>query len=240
MRILERSNRPVNIWIRATRVRFFWLLVVILGVILAAPDLPSSASGEWEAVGLAVVVVFAASYVSHGLHRFWILALLASLLMTTVGLDIFLNDSVVSRTILFSVLLVILVHTSINVLTFVLDEGKVGAEHIYGAICAYVLIAMAFATLDFILEGLAPGSFSGIHARTITDRGWWQFFYFSLTTLSTVGYGDIVPLTMRARSFVVIEQLVAVFYVAILIARLTGMYSTGTKPEADHLPPQSS
>ncbi len=48
-----------------------------------------------------------------------------------------------------------------------------------------------------------------------------------------MGYGDIVPITMRARSFVIIEQLVAVFYVAILIARLTGMYNTGVKPGSD-------
>lgn len=234
MNLQKQPKRAGNIWIRATKVRFFWLLVTILGVILAAPALPSSANGEWEAVGLAVVVVFAASYVSHGLRRLWILAFLVSLLLVTVGLDMFLHDSIVSRTILFLVLLVILARTSISVLTFVLEEGKVGAEHIYGAICAYVLIAMAFATLDFLLESLLPGSFSGVQVKMVTDRGWWQFFYFSFTTLSTVGYGDIVPLTMRARSFVVIEQLVAVFYVAILIARLTGMYSSGTKPEGDN------
>jgi len=92
---------------------------------------------------------------------------------------------------------------------------------------------MSFATLDFILETVVPGSFSGVHTIAVTDRPWWQFFYFSFTTLSTVGYGDIVAVTMRARSFVVIEQLVAVFYVAILIARLTGMYNTGTKRRAD-------
>src|SRR5271170_2931824 len=99
---------------------------------------------------------------------------------------------------------------------------------------------MAFATLDFMLESLAPGSFSDVHVKSMGDRGWWQFFYFSFTTLSTVGYGDIVPLTMRARSFVIIEQLVAVFYVAILIARLTGMYNTGPKPEDEPRPPAAS
>ncbi len=64
----------------------------------------------------------------------------------------------------------------------------------------------------------------------IIERPWWQFFYFSFSTLSPVGYGDIVPATMQGRSFTIIEQLVAVFYVAILISRLTGMYTSSSKP----------
>ncbi|MCE0521581.1 MAG: potassium channel family protein [Methylacidiphilales bacterium] len=227
-------NQSKNLWVRASRVRFFWLLVTLIGVILTVPALPDSVGGEWESAGLGVVIVFAASYVSRGLQRFWVVVFLVLILIAAVGLNTFYQDSIATRALLFSILLIILSLTAIRVLTFVLDAGKVSAEHIYGAICAYVLIAMAFATLDFILESLEPGSFSGVHARTITDRGWWQLFYFSFTTLSTVGYGDIVPMTMRARSFVIIEQLVAVFYVAILIARLTGMYSSERKSEDDH------
>jgi hypothetical protein len=237
---MEEPKRGNNMWVRASRVRFFWLLVALVGAILAAPALPGSVDGQWERIGLAVGIVLAASYVSHGTQRIWLLAFLIILLIASASLDIFLGDSAITRTILFSVLLVILVHASVTVLTFVLEEGKVGAEHIYGAICAYVFIAMAFGTIDYILESLEPGSFSGVHVLAASDRGWWQFFYFSFTTLSTVGYGDIVPVTMRARSFVIIEQLVAVFYVAILIARLTGMYSAGSKGEGDQGPTQSS
>jgi len=231
MRLSEQPPASLNMWVRVTRVRFFWLLAALLGLILAAPSLPDSAGGEWEVGILGMVIFFAASYVSHGLRRIWTITFLAVLLVVSIGMNIFLGDSTFSRLLLFSVMMIILVQTAVNVLTFVLDAGQIGAEHIYGAICAYVLIAMAFATLDFLLETITPGSFSGVRAHAITDRAWWQFFYFSFTTLSTVGYGDIVPVTMRARSFVIIEQLVAVFYVAILIARLTGMYNTGTKSE---------
>ena len=229
-----------NRWVRITQVRFFWLLAALIGLILLAPTLPASMGGEWEVLGLGLVIFFAASYVSQGLQKLWVLALLALILIITVALNIFLKDSTVSRLLLFSVMLVILVQTSVNVLSFVLETGQVGPEHIYGAVCAYVLISMAFASIYYILETVAPGSFSGVHALTMTDRAWWQFFYFSFSTQSTVGYGDIVALTMRARSFVMIQQLVAVFYVAILIARLTGMCNTGSNSDGGNQPPKTS
>lgn len=212
-------------WVRAVRVRFFWLLAALIGFILVAPSLPNSIHGKWESLVLVLIIFFAASYVSKGLQRFWILGFFAILITASVVWDSLTNESTDASLFMLGALLVTLAYTSICVLTFVLDTGQVGEEHIYGAICAYVLVAMAFATLDLMLELLSPGSFSGVHTGILHDRPWWQFFYFSMTTLSTVGYGDIVPATMRARSFVVIEQLIAIFYVAILISRLTGMYN---------------
>jgi hypothetical protein len=160
----------------------------------------------------------------------WAMGTLALALLFTGGYYIFDGDPSSLLVVILFILLVSLVYTSTCVLSFVLDEGAVGIEHIYGAICAYILIAMAFATLYFLLELRHPGSFTGVRLGVPGERPWWQFFYFSCTTFSTVGYGDIVPATMRARSFTIIQQLVAVFYVAILISRLTGMYTSTSKP----------
>ena len=153
------------------------------------------------------------------------------MLTIAVGIDLFFSGSMLASLYVLLTLLVSLVYTSICVLSFVLASGRVSADHIYGSICAYVLIAMAFATIDFMLEIMVPGSFSGVHTQPMSERPWWQFFYFSFTTQSTVGYGDILPVTMRARSFIMIQQLIAIFYVAILISRLTGMYNIETEPK---------
>ena len=215
-----------NPWAHVTRVRFFWLLVLLVGFILAIPSVPTSARGQWELMILGVIIFFAAFYVSQGTARIWAMGILVAALTISGGFYIFDGDpAFLLRGILF-LLLVTLVYTASCVLGFVLDEGEVGIEHIFGAICAYILIAMAFGTLDFILELAQPGSFSGVHMEPHAgERPWGQFLYFSFTTLSTVGYGDIVPVTARARSYAILEQLVAVFYVAILISRLTGMYT---------------
>ena len=225
------QGRRRNPWAHVTSVRFFWLLVLLIGFILTVPALPNSAKGQWEIMILGLINFFAAIYVSQRLSRFWAMGILALALLATGGLYIFDGDPASLLLASLCILLVTLTYTAWCVLCFVLDEGAVGIEHIFGAICAYILIAMAFGTLYFILEILQPGSFSGVHTGLKGERPWWQFFYFSFTTLSTVGYGDIVPTTMRARSFVIIEQLIAIFYVAILISRLTGMYTPTRKTE---------
>ncbi len=215
-----------NAWIRATKTRFFWLLAALVSFILIAPSIPASSAGQGEVIVMSLLIFCGATYVSQGPSRTWVASILALVLGVVSTLYLVLDDPTYLRLIILIVLLFTLAYTAVNVLSFVLESGVVTIEHIFGAICAYVLITMAFATLYFILESLQPGSFSGVRLVAIEDRPWWQFFYFSCSTLSTVGFGDIVPVTLRARSFVVIEQLVAVFYVAILISRLTGMYTT--------------
>ena len=218
-----------NLLAHAARVRFFWLLAMLVGFILVVPSMPTSARGQWEIMILGLLTLFAAIFVSQGTSRLWAIGLLSVALLSTGGYYIMDGDPASLLIVVLGILLATLVYTATCVLTFVLDEGEVGIEHIYGAICAYILIAMAFGTLYFMLELHHPASFTGIHTEVAGERPWWQFFYFSFTTLSTVGYGDIVPATMRARSFTIIEQLVAIFYVAILISRLTGMYTSSSK-----------
>lgn len=218
-----------NPWAHAARVRFFWLLVLLIGFILAVPSLPTTARGQWEILILGAINIIAAILVSQGASRLWAMGILVLALLVTGGYYIFERDPSSILVGILAILLVTLVYTASCVLSFVLDEGAVGIEHIYGAICAYILIAMAFGTLYFMLELMQPNSFTGVHLGTAGERPWWQFFYFSFTTFSTVGYGDIVPASMRARSFTIIQQLVAVFYVAILISRLTGMYTATSK-----------
>jgi len=227
---MSTSGRRHSPWAHATRARFFWLLVLLVGFILAIPSFSSSARGQWELMILGAIIFFATFYVSKGMTQIWVMVSLVLVLTVTGGFYIFDGDpAVLLRTILY-ILLATLLYTAASVLSFVLDEGAVGIEHIFGAICAYILIAMSFGTLDFILELTQPGSFSGVHMEPHAgERPWGQFLYFSFTTLSTVGFGDIYPNTARARSFVILEQLVAVFYVAILISRLTGMYTPTSK-----------
>jgi voltage-gated potassium channel len=57
-------------------------------------------------------------------------------------------------------------------------------------------------------------------------------FYFSFATLTTVGYGDIAPVSSVARMLAVMEAVTGLFYVAVLISRLVALYSTQPQPKA--------
>jgi hypothetical protein len=120
------------------------------------------------------------------------------------------------------------------VLRYLLMKGPITADKLHGALAAYIMIAMFWAFIYTLLESLKSGSFSlGSGNPTGTDI-FYHLLYFSFTTLTTVGYGDITPVSDQARSLVMVEQLMGVFFVAVLIARLAGLYP----PRPDIPPPE--
>ena len=111
----------------------------------------------------------------------------------------------------------------------ILKSEQVTVDTIYGAMSVYLLIGLAWASLYSILELAAPGAFDFgelVSEGDLTQtHGELRFFgYFSFVTLSTLGYGDITPLTPFARSMAALEAIVGQLYIAVLIARLVGMH----------------
>ena len=100
-------------------------------------------------------------------------------------------------------------------------EGPVTAHRIRGAIALYLLIAMLFAFLFSLAEELLPGAFSmpGDWMRAASSSGE-AFYYFSIVTMTTVGFGDITAVHPLVRSLVMLEALIGQLYPAILLARL--------------------
>jgi len=111
-----------------------------------------------------------------------------------------------------------------EVLRYLLKRGPVTADKLHGALAGYIMIAFLWAFLYAILEVFAPGSFSFPHTDTTDPHMLFRLLYFSFTTITTVGFGDITPVSDQARSLVMVEEFVGVFFVGILIARLAGLY----------------
>ena len=103
-------------------------------------------------------------------------------------------------------------------------SGPVTAHRIRGAIALYLLIAMLFAFLYSIIEKLAPGAFNmaGDPYRTVAAHVE-AFYYFSIVTLTTVGFGDITAVQPYVRSLVMLEALIGQLYPAVLLARLVSL-----------------
>jgi hypothetical protein len=100
------------------------------------------------------------------------------------------------------------------------QERPVSGHIVRGAVALYLLIAVLFAFLYGLTEELAPGAFNmpGSPASGVA-RGE-TFYYFSIVTLTTVGFGDITAVHPFVRSLVMLEALIGQLYPAILIARL--------------------
>jgi hypothetical protein len=114
----------------------------------------------------------------------------------------------------------------VEILISIYRGESVTADSVFGAFCGYLLLGVAFAHLFCILEVLRPGSFRGDleSMRQLQDFHLRHFnlMYFSLVTLTTVGYGDIVATTGAARGLASVEAVAGQFYLAVLIAELIG------------------
>lgn len=96
-------------------------------------------------------------------------------------------------------------------------------NRIVGAICIYLLLGVMWAIAYAVLEYSQPGSFRGLTEATsaVWNADW---VYFSFITITTLGYGDITPLTQTARSLAFSEAIVGQFYIAVLVAGLVSAY----------------
>lgn len=100
-------------------------------------------------------------------------------------------------------------------------ESRVNMDLINGAISVYLLIAICFAHFYALIFSLDPSAFRGIEAEFVTAN---HFTYFSFVTLTTLGYGDITPLTNVSANFAILEATVGQLYLTVLVARLVGMH----------------
>jgi hypothetical protein len=125
--------------------------------------------------------------------------------------------------------LLFVVYVTVSQLRSVLKQRAVTGETICMAVSVYLLMGLSWAFLYAIIFQRHPEAFSGIATNTKLTE-FQHFFpilgYFSLTTLSTIGFGDITPLTLQARYAAVAEGITGQFYLAILVARLVGLQMT--------------
>lgn len=110
-----------------------------------------------------------------------------------------------------------------SILRYVVFSRRVTREVIFAAIVSYLLIAIIWAFAYGTLELIQPGSFNVANADAVGKDGF-SLFYFSFVTITTLGYGDITPLTAKAASMAMVEAVVGQIYLVVLVAWLVGMH----------------
>ena len=117
--------------------------------------------------------------------------------------------------------------TVVGLFSYLRNARTVMTAHLYTAVSIYLLLAMQWFAVYSAIDVFHPGSFLFNKAK-IADRQS-ELLYFSLVTLSTVGYGDIVPLNGEVRMLAALEGVAGVLYVAITVALLVSAYKERTQ-----------
>ena len=122
--------------------------------------------------------------------------------------------------------LVLIAFVVANLLRFVLRAPSVNMEVLCASISAYLMLGLLWTVAYWLVDQLTPGAFAFNTNDGRQSIHGFNAFYFSFVTLSTVGFGDITPVSKVARMLAAMEAITGLLYVAVLIARLVALYSS--------------
>jgi len=164
----------------------------------------------------------------------WQRGISATLGLTTLGVQVgwLVTRNTDFEIVLMAVFAIFCFYTAAIILRHVLAFGPLYADRVHAALSVYILLAMGWAGAYGMLEVLAPNSFSipATFGHVAADPQGMNLlavmFHLSIATLTSTGYGDITPVAPFARSLAALEQLIGVFYIAVLISRLISLYQS--------------
>ena len=196
------------------------LLVYVLNGLAVA-----SIAGRILVLGAEVCVVGAGLYVLSANRVTLRLGVLVIGLQLTFRARLWGLELAVNRMLQDAIVIAFLLWVLVIVLREVFRASTTERDAVVGALCGFLLILMMFLRLHALLDVLDPASYqtNGAPFAALSDMGRIAVFqYFSTVTLTTVGFGDIVPVTAVARLVTGLEAMVGQLYLAVVIATLVG------------------
>ncbi|MEQ8674615.1 MAG: potassium channel family protein [Aggregatilineales bacterium] len=154
------------------------------------------------------------------------------------GIYAFNQEAVWAQLITYLVIIAFQTVVTKVMIQYIFISRVVNREVIYAAVAVYFLLGAIFVPIYGIIETITFHTMDGAHAISDSTVAagqpipWQTFIYYSYATLTTVGYGDVLPVTMWARSAASLEAIIGVMYVTIIMARLVGMYASREVDEA--------
>jgi len=205
------------------------LLCLILGLLLLVPILQ-----RFVAMRIFLDIFLSAIFISMvctvGSKKGHVIAalVLAIVMVTLLWLSHFYSSKGIAAICMITGMLFIAVVIT-SILAFMFKSAAVNSEIIYAAILLYLLAALMWAFGYTFLELIDPTSFN-IDLNRLESYVL-LFQYYSFVTITTLGYGDVTPVSEVAKAFSVLEAVVGQLYLVVVVAWLVGMYvSQRSKP----------
>jgi hypothetical protein len=204
--------------------RFFWLLLALLMLLLVSPFVGNDTLDRIILSLLLAVVLFAAvGAASTARHDRWVAAALA-----TASFIVFLVGSLLEHRLIYLPALALftlyLAYTIGVIVRRLVTTAQIDPDILCGAAAIYLLIGVVWAISYWIIYALDTGAFTAVAALDVPPYRLHEFLYYSLSSLTTLGLGDITPVNRFAQIWTTLESITANLYLALLVARLVSLY----------------
>ncbi len=217
-----KSNNPglISIILGSIKYKMFNFMVSIIILLILSAVLQEYEFG-FLFLNVASSIVFILGIYAAGRNKKNVIILII------LGLPWFLSEWIFTRsseTIFASVLFFLFI--SGTLIAHILHTKKVSADTLYAAVCVFLLLGLLWASIYNYLEYISPGIiFIKNNSDVVTTLTSNEYIYYSYTTLTTLGYGDITSLTSIGRMLSVLEAITGQLFLAFLVARLVAIYT---------------
>jgi hypothetical protein len=197
------------------------LLVTLLLIILMSPiNLLFKDSKILDMLMATLVMAASLNAISHRKRStvFWAIAL--ALLYVISGWLHVAFDGIVQQITSHSFASILYIFIASLLFKVILTEDEITVDQIFAAVAIYIFIGLTWAHFYALVGSFDPGSLRGI--SEIKSHHPADYLYFSFITLTTLGYGDILPTNPASKALVIVESITGVMFVAILVSTLVG------------------
>ncbi|KAF1076136.1 potassium channel family protein [Methanogenium sp. MK-MG] len=223
-------------WYGSAANRFLFLLTALIALIFFYPFVEEFDRNGYIFPVLMNIILFLALYavIDRNQHfRIALILLLPAMCMlwarAVFGMipEVIVGSALTSA-LFFSVIIAIIVHR-------ILTTRHVNRDTIYGAVCVYLLIGLLWASMYAAAAEMSPAAFSYTPDITMSGNSltFGDLLYFSFITLTTTGYGDIIPTMRVTQSLAMVEAITGVIFLAVFVSRLVGIVGWDTASEEE-------
>jgi len=208
-------------------VYLFFSLIVLLFSAAVLVEFPGSIGDDiFSFVILSMLLVSLKSLHTDTTWKVTAYTIIGSFVLLTILAKLFPHQATIYF--ILVLLLVFFIRVFIIASKQVFFVGDVDANKIIGSLTLYILLGLIWAVIYLLILAMDPQAFSGIEASS-WKQGFSRVAYYSFVTLTTLGYGDILPTNHIAEFFVYMEAIVGVFYMAIIVSSLLSLHLTANE-----------
>jgi len=207
------------------RNRFLYFLISLILLIVIAPFLRVNVIGQTLLLIIVIAVLISGINSVSNSRKFFLISCILGAPWVIVSFVTTISGKLHPE--FYEALFgsIFFIYTTVLIFSHVLKDKRVTADTLYGAICVYILLGITWSFFYVLESTIFPGAYSFVPQHYVDNiLDWPDFVYYSFVTLTTLGYGDITPITQPSRTLAFIEAIVGQVYLAIIVARLVAMY----------------
>jgi hypothetical protein len=162
-------------------------------------------------------------YAIHESRRQLLVGTILALVVIVINrLGIFADSSTVDFYLSFMIYVLFYIYVVVRLLKMIINTERVRVGVLFAAVIVYLLLGIIGGYLYMLIENAVPGSLNNLSLVNLKNPS--EFFYFSFTTLSTLGYGDITPVSPPAEAVSMLLSITGPLYLTVLVALLVSRY----------------